>query len=82
LEAQARGLPILASSHCGEVVVDGSNGRLIEPITSGAIEELIRWSFASPSALQEMSQQAFQRAKQFTAVRSIDALLAAIAENS
>jgi len=79
LEAQTWGLPIFVSRQCGEVVTDGANGRLIDPVTANSIEDLIRWALVNPEALQAMSKQAFLQAKRFTAARSVDALLEAIA---
>ena len=41
LEAQSYGLPVIASRHCGQVVVDGQNGLLLEEITDEAIHEVL-----------------------------------------
>ena len=82
LEAQSHGLPILASARCGEVVTDGFNGRLVDPVSTAAIEKLIRWSFGNPAALQKMSEQSSKHAKIFTASRAVDAMIEAGSEHS
>ena len=82
LEAQAAGLPVFASTHCGSVVVDGSNGRLINEISSRSIEELILWAIDSPKALQAMSGQALKHARFFPVSRSVGALMEAVARHS
>ncbi|MDF2116077.1 glycosyltransferase family 4 protein [Roseiarcaceae bacterium H3SJ34-1] len=81
LEAQTWGLPMLVSRNCGEVVIDGVNGRLIDPVSAISLEKLIRWALANPDALQAMSRQAFQQAKLFTAARAVDALSEAVGEH-
>jgi glycosyltransferase involved in cell wall biosynthesis len=80
LEAQTYGLPVFASRHCGEVVVEGINGRLIDPVSAESIEALIRWALDNPDQLQAMSQQAFLQAQCFTPARAVDALIGAVAE--
>ena len=62
LEAQVYGLPVFASHRCGDVVLDGVNGRLIDPITPEAIAALVRWAIAHPHLLEIMSGHAIGRA--------------------
>jgi glycosyltransferase involved in cell wall biosynthesis len=65
LEAQAWGLPIIASQHCGEVVEHGANGLLLPEVTASAIADAISWMLANPSLLPEMSQKAVERSIEF-----------------
>jgi glycosyltransferase involved in cell wall biosynthesis len=65
LEAQAWGLPIIASQHCGEVVEHGANGLLLPEVTASAITDAISWMLANPLLLSEMSQKAIERSVQF-----------------
>lgn len=55
LEAQSWKLPIIASRNCGEVVVDGYNGLVLEEVSAesiaGAVSQLLR----SPEKLRTMS---------------------------
>jgi glycosyltransferase involved in cell wall biosynthesis len=55
LEAQAHGLPVIASRYCGEVVKDGVNGLLLERPTADAIVEAVRFCLADPSRLAACS---------------------------
>jgi len=65
LEAQAWGLPIIASRHCGEVVEHGANGLLLDEVTASAIADAVSWVVANPLLLQQMSQKAVERSTQF-----------------
>jgi glycosyltransferase involved in cell wall biosynthesis len=78
LEAQAFRLPVFASQWCGDVVTDGVNGRLIDPITPEAIAELVERAIAHPEALQEMSVHAVQRVADFSPAYVVDELVKAV----
>ena len=52
LEAQAHGLPIMASRFCGRVVESGRNGILLEEPSAACIAAAIRDCIADPSRLQ------------------------------
>jgi glycosyltransferase involved in cell wall biosynthesis len=65
LEAQAWGLPVIASRHCGEVVEHGANGLLLPEVTARAITDAISLMLANPSLLPEMSQKAVECSIQF-----------------
>jgi len=80
LEAQTYGLPVFASRHCGEVVDDGVNGRVIDPVAASSIATLLGWALDNSYALEAMSDQAFRQAQRFTAARAVDALIGAVAE--
>ena len=69
LEAQAYGLPVIASRYCGEVVKHGVNGLLLERPTVDAIVEALRFCLADPARLA-----AFSNASRIEDRFSIDAL--------
>lgn len=78
LEAQACGLPVIASRFCGEVVIDGFNGRLIQDVTADLIEAIVRWVIDHPALLSEMSNRARERAAQFTSASAVDVIIASL----
>jgi len=55
LEAQAQGLPIIASKFCGKVVENGVNGIILEEPTGTCIAAAIRDCIAKPARLQKFS---------------------------
>ncbi|TVR53719.1 MAG: glycosyltransferase [Puniceicoccaceae bacterium] len=55
LEAQATGLPVLASRFCGAVVQDGVNGRIIDPLTPERIREILTWCLDHPRELARLA---------------------------
>jgi glycosyltransferase involved in cell wall biosynthesis len=75
IEAQAAGLPLFVSRHCGEVIVDGDSGRFIDPISPDAIAAIIRWALQNPLEIVRMSERAPYVAGAFTPDRAVDALL-------
>jgi glycosyltransferase involved in cell wall biosynthesis len=58
IEAQARGLPVIASRHCGRVVEDGVNGILLPEVTADAIASAVRRLVSQPSLVQSQSRHA------------------------
>ena len=56
LEAQARKLPVIASSHCGRVVAENVNGRVLPEVSSEAIAQCLREILADPAALKSWSE--------------------------
>jgi glycosyltransferase involved in cell wall biosynthesis len=69
LEAQAHGLPIMASRCCGDVVESGRNGILLEEPSAECIAAAIRDCIADPSQLRNLAA-ASRLSNEFT----IDAL--------
>jgi glycosyltransferase involved in cell wall biosynthesis len=65
LEAQAWGLPIIASKNCGEVVEHDVNGLLLAEVTPSAIANAITWMLENSALLPQMSQKALERSVQF-----------------
>jgi hypothetical protein len=78
LEALAQGLPVIASRHCGDVVVHGQNGRLIDTVTADAIEEQLRWTVDHPQALARMAARAPARLATYGPECVVDTLMAAV----
>jgi len=69
LEAQAYGLPIMASTSCGNVIESGRNGIILKEPSAACIAAAIRDCIADPSQLQNLAA-ASRVANEFT----IDAL--------
>ncbi|PWT89618.1 MAG: glycosyltransferase [Blastocatellia bacterium] len=57
LEAQSWKLPIVASRHCGEVVLDGVNGLRIAEVSAEEIAASLLRLLHDPQSLQRMSDQ-------------------------
>src|SRR6476646_3015839 len=55
LEAQAHGLPIIASKFCGKVVEDGVNGIILEEPTATCIAATIRDCIMDPERLHKLA---------------------------
>src|SRR5439155_10357554 len=55
LEAQANGLPVIASKFCGEVIVNGVNGIILEKPSAACIATAIRDCVADPAQLRRFS---------------------------
>jgi glycosyltransferase involved in cell wall biosynthesis len=77
LEAQAWHLPLIASGNCGDVVVDGENGMLLEEVSTDAIRAALLRCRDHPQLLRDWSAKAGV-AEQFQLAATGDALLAAI----
>lgn len=56
LEAQAQRLPLIASRFCGQVVNDGRNGFLLDPLSGEKLTELLRALVAKPEVLHELEK--------------------------
>jgi glycosyltransferase involved in cell wall biosynthesis len=57
LEAQAWGLPVIASLNCGQVVKHGENGLLLPAVSGPAIAEAIETILKDPAQLPMMSMR-------------------------
>jgi len=55
LEAQAHGLPVISSKHCGGVVEHGHNGIILQEPSVACIAAAIRDCVADPNRLQTLS---------------------------
>jgi glycosyltransferase involved in cell wall biosynthesis len=69
LEAQAHGLPIIASRFCGGVIESGRNGIILEEPSAACIAAAIRDCIADPSRLRQ-----FAAASRLSGEFTIDAL--------
>jgi glycosyltransferase involved in cell wall biosynthesis len=59
LEAQAHGLPVISSKHCGGVVENGRNGIVIEKPSAAHIVAAIRDCIADPNWLQTLAERSY-----------------------
>ncbi|HEX4706297.1 MAG TPA: glycosyltransferase family 4 protein [Candidatus Udaeobacter sp.] len=55
LEAQAHGLPVIASKNCGKVVENGVNGIILDEPSAACIAHAVRDCIASPDRLQKLA---------------------------
>jgi len=65
LEAMSKGLPVIATPNCGEVVTDGKDGLIVPAGDSEALAEAIARLNDDRKLLAEMSRNALQRSKEF-----------------
>jgi glycosyltransferase involved in cell wall biosynthesis len=80
LEAQAHGLPVIASKFCGQVVENGANGIILDEPSAACIARAVRDCIASPDRLVRLASASGVRDK-FTIkalanqLRRLDAIL-------
>jgi glycosyltransferase involved in cell wall biosynthesis len=55
LEAQAHGLPVIASKNCGKVVENGVNGIILDEPSAACIAHAIRDCIATPDRLEKLA---------------------------
>jgi glycosyltransferase involved in cell wall biosynthesis len=55
LEARSWKLPIVVSRYCGDVVRDGYNGRILDPLNAGQLAVILRELAAEPGKLASMA---------------------------
>jgi len=63
LEAQAHGLPVIASKNCGKVVENGVNGIILNEPNAACIAQAIRYCIASPERLEKLASASGVRDK-------------------
>ncbi len=56
LEAQAHGLPVIASKNCGKVVENGVNGIILDEPSAACIAHAIRDCIVNPDRLQKLAE--------------------------
>ena len=61
LEAQAHGLPIIASKNCGKVVENGLNGMVLDEPTAVCIAAAVRGCIANPDRLNKLASASHVR---------------------
>jgi hypothetical protein len=76
LEAQAHGLPVIASRRCGDVVRAGVDGTVLEHVTGAALAAAVEDYLVDPTALSRQGGQARTSLARFTPDRIVDQLLA------
>jgi glycosyltransferase involved in cell wall biosynthesis len=55
LEAQAHGLPVIASKNCGKVVENGVNGSILDEPSAACIAHAVHDCIASPDRLEKLA---------------------------
>jgi glycosyltransferase involved in cell wall biosynthesis len=63
LEAQAHGLPVIASKNCGKVVENGVNGIILDEPSAACIAHAVHDCVASPDRLEKLSSASGVRDK-------------------
>ena len=63
LEAQAHGLPLIASKFCGKVVEDGINGIVLDDPSAACIAHAVRECILNPGRLEELASASSVPAK-------------------
>jgi glycosyltransferase involved in cell wall biosynthesis len=61
LEAQAHGLPVIASKNSGKVVENGVNGIILDELSAACIAHAVRDCIASPDRLEKLASAASGR---------------------
>jgi len=65
IEAMARGLPVITTPNCGEVVSDQTDGLIVSPGDPMALAEALQLVLQDPGRLSEMSRAALRKAAMF-----------------
>lgn len=78
LEAQAWGLPVIASKNCGEVVRHGENGLILPEVSGVTIAQAIESILKSPDQLPKMSQRSQKTVKEFSSERVLPKYASAV----
>ncbi len=78
LEAMAHGLPVIATSRCGEVVEQGISGIIVAPYSTDSIVEAITSIADGKYDLQQLSAGALERARHFNNEHVADLMMAAL----
>jgi len=66
LEAQSRGVPVVATPNCGNVVIDGESGYIVPPRCSRSIAERVQGLFDDRELYSSMSENSLSNSKRFT----------------
>jgi glycosyltransferase involved in cell wall biosynthesis len=66
LEAISRGLPVITTPNCGQVVEDGKHGFVLPPGDSISLADRIERFLLEPRLVFEMSRSAIERSTQFS----------------
>ena len=77
LEAMSFGLPVIASRRCGDVVIDGVDGVLLDAVSGETIAAAVTRLLAAPARLPAMSRAAAARVAAFRPSAVCDELIEA-----
>ena len=66
LEAMAHGLPVIATTHCGQVVTPGVDGEIVPVCDGAALAEAILKFDRDREQLRAMSKNALEKSRQFS----------------
>jgi glycosyltransferase involved in cell wall biosynthesis len=66
LEAMSRGLPVITTQHCGDVVTPGEDGMIVPPRSAEAIVAVLRLLMHRPDLVATMSKKALRKARCFS----------------
>ena len=80
LEAQAQGLPVIASQRCGDVVRHGQNGLRLGAVTPEEIADAVVQCLNHPDRLRDMAVQATSRVADFREEAVLPQLLSVVQE--
>ena len=80
LEAMAHGLPVITTSHCGEVVTPGADGAIVPVGDSQALAEAILALDRDREKLRAMKRAAREKSRQFSLSRFASGLNGALAD--
>jgi glycosyltransferase involved in cell wall biosynthesis len=78
LEAMANGLPVIATPRCGSVVEDGVSGLIVAAGDGDGLANAILAIERDRQLLENMSQAAVRRARQFTMSHYAESLLSQV----
>ena len=74
LEAMAWQLPVIASKHCGKVVLDQVNGLELDVCDADALEKVLIKCLEHPELLKKMASNCLETVKQFSLENFADSL--------
>lgn len=81
LEAQAAGLPAIATPFCADVVKDGENGLILPEVSPQVIAAALEGLLHDPAKLAAMSVKALDRSRHFTS-EAVVPMLVSLAEDA
>ncbi len=81
-EALAAGLPVICTENTGSVVRHGIDGYIVPIRDVDETVEILRWFSDSPTTLFRMSENARERASDFTVLRYGERLVKALSQLS
>ncbi len=74
LEAMAWQLPVIASKHCGEVVVNQVNGLELDTCDADTLEKALMYCLEHPETLKKTASNCLETVKQFSLENFADSL--------